>query len=65
MDTDTNETAATQAANGAERQPRGTVTRDAETTALVRIFKTLDELDDTARRRVVNYIADKYEGDIE
>jgi len=43
------------------RPARGTTTRgDAETTALVRIFRLLDGLDEHARARVVQYIDEKY-----
>jgi hypothetical protein len=44
---------------------RGTVTRDAETTALTRMLKMLDELSEPARHRVLSYIFDRYdvEGD--
>lgn len=39
---------------------RGVITKDAETTALVRIFKELDRLQLDARRRVLTYVAEKY-----
>ena len=56
-------TTTTTAGNGTT-PPRGTVTTDTELVAMTRIGKLLNALDDTARSRVVRYIAEKYEADL-
>lgn len=42
-------------------RPRGTVTSDADLTAIAKIGKILAALDETDRSRVIRYIAEKYE----
>jgi hypothetical protein len=46
------------------RGTRGTVTTSDDTTAIVKIGKLLDGLETTARSRVVRFIAEKYEAEL-
>jgi hypothetical protein len=39
---------------------RGTITKDAESTTLIRTVKALDELDATARGRILTYLFSRY-----
>ncbi len=47
--------------NGATE--RGTVTKDAESTTLIRTVKALDELEAQARGRILTYLFSRYGGD--
>lgn len=46
--------------NGAEERTKGTIARDPEVVAIVKITGLIDGLGDASRERVLYYLADKY-----